>query len=211
MRTDMICFTRRCLPIAPLLLLLAGCNDTVIYGEREGFNLTISANESASSPIEVNAGLRRTMGALVPATSTTKVDNGQTRATGQAVSLLSGFDLAYEPGTVNIFGGRITIGTQFASGDAATTIGGNVAAANQILGVTQPGIASPELQLRREKAAALVKELTVADQKRLADSLGLESGADPAGKLLDAISAATTVASFDAIAQRVKILFNKDV
>jgi len=135
MRTDMTRFTRHCLPIAPLLLLLTGCNDTVIYGEREGFNLTISANESASSPIEANAGLRRTMGALVPATSTAKTDNGQTRATGQAVSLLSGFDLAYEPGTVNVFGGKITIGTQFASGDAATAIGGNVPVANQIMGI----------------------------------------------------------------------------
>lgn len=151
------------------------------------------------------------MGALVPATSTTKTDNGQTRATGQAVSLLSGFDLAYEPGTVNIFGGKITIGTQFASGDAATTIGGNVAAANQILNVAQPGIASPELQVRRENAAAIVKGLSPADQRRLADSLGLESGPDPEGNLLDVISAATTVASFEVIAQRVKILFNKDV
>lgn len=71
----------------------------------------------------------------------------------------------------------------------------------------------PELQARRETAAAFVKTLVgKPDQlNALAKSLGLPTGPDALTEILTAISRAQSTKAFDLIAQKLKILFGKEV
>ncbi|MBM4276621.1 MAG: hypothetical protein FJ130_01910 [Deltaproteobacteria bacterium] len=66
-----------------------------------------------------------------------------------------------------------------------------------------------ELQARREKAAEYVKKLKPDDLKLLAKSLGILSD-DPLPDLLERISKAQSTDAFNAIAQKIKILFGKE-
>lgn len=69
----------------------------------------------------------------------------------------------------------------------------------------------PELQARREQAAAFVKTLDDNQLKTLAKSLNRSTKGDVLVTILDEIAAAQTFESFDIIAQKIKILFNKEV
>jgi hypothetical protein len=66
-----------------------------------------------------------------------------------------------------------------------------------------------ELQARREKAADYVKGLKPDDLKHLAKSLGILSD-DPLPDILVKISKAQSTDTFDAISQKIKILFGKE-
>lgn len=66
-----------------------------------------------------------------------------------------------------------------------------------------------ELQARREKAADYVKRLKPDDLKHLAKALGILSD-DPLPDILEKISKAQSTDAFDAISQKIKILFEKE-
>jgi hypothetical protein len=69
----------------------------------------------------------------------------------------------------------------------------------------------PLLQARREQAAAFVKTLNQSQLDALAKSLGLSTGANAQVDILTAISKAQSTKGFDIIAQKLKVLFNKEV
>jgi hypothetical protein len=73
--------------------------------------------------------------------------------------------------------------------------------------------APADLQDRREKAAAFVKTLATDQNKldALAKSLGVATGANALVDILTAISKASSTRAFDVIAQKLKILFNKEI
>lgn len=104
----------------PILLLLAsaglaGCHETLVYGEETGFNLAIQVNDDPKTPVQVNTGLKRTVGQMTPPVQVDQEnENGGTKATGDAVSTFSGFRLEYLKN--GWFLGDLTIKTQFATG-----------------------------------------------------------------------------------------------
>lgn len=103
-------------------LLLGGCQNNLIFLEQSGFKLAISVNNDPTTPVEVNAGLKRSIVALVPSSGDpVKTDTG-TRANGEAVNLVSGFDLTDTASANSALGGTLTIRTQFASGAAALAV-----------------------------------------------------------------------------------------
>jgi hypothetical protein len=111
-------------------LLLAACQDTLIYGESTAFNLAIHVNDSPQAPLEVNAGLKRYVAEKAPAVSTGSDEDGDDTAVGQAVSSFSGFALTYD--REGIFG-DLFIRTQFASGHAARALAGEPAEAAKVV------------------------------------------------------------------------------
>jgi hypothetical protein len=97
-------------------LPLAACSSNVIFLERSGFNLAVNVNDDPTTPVEVNAGLNRTIVALVPPSGG---QDANKTPEGEAVNLLSGYDLQYNKSTTSALQGKLTIRTQFASGAAA--------------------------------------------------------------------------------------------
>ncbi len=67
------------------------------------------------------------------------------------------------------------------------------------------------LQPRRESAAAFVKSLSREQLDLLAKALGVRTGADALADVLTAISRASSSRDFDLIAQKIKILFGKEI
>lgn len=126
-------------------LLLGACENNLIFLERAGFNLSISVNDDPATPIEVNAGLKRVIVALVPPQGDPVKTETGARANGEAVTMVSGYDLHYAeavtaatattPASTSWFGGTLTIRTQFASGVAAETLASNPKAVNKVVGV----------------------------------------------------------------------------
>src|SRR5882724_11099365 len=94
-------------------LLLGGCENNLIFLERSGFNLAINVNDDPTTPVEVNAGLKRSIVALVPPTGDPVKTESGTRANGEAVNLVSGYDLGYTESQTSVLGGTLTIRTQF--------------------------------------------------------------------------------------------------
>jgi hypothetical protein len=92
----------------------------MVFVERTGFQFgAVSLAEDPDRPIHVNFGLERRVLALSPPIGgVTESPDGTRQAHGDAASLLSGFDMQYEPGS-NPLGGTVSISTQFASGEAA--------------------------------------------------------------------------------------------
>jgi len=71
-----------------LLFLVAGCGRTLLFGEREGFNFAIRADSASQPPLEVNFGLDRTVGTIIPAAA--QVDG---RPVGEGVNMFAGFQI----------------------------------------------------------------------------------------------------------------------
>jgi hypothetical protein len=144
------------------LLLLVGCQKTLVFFEQTAFKLGISVNEEPPVPLEVTVGLKRRVVAISPPKK--PLEGGS--PVSEAVSLLSRFDVIYLPdeptgtatsgtttaGTTsaaaaptatpspgNPFGGTLRIISAFASGEAAVTIAGDA--------VATAAVVEPELLL----------------------------------------------------------------
>jgi hypothetical protein len=204
--------SRLFLPTALSCMFLAACQDTVIYGERSGFNLNIRVGEDPKTPVQVNAGLRRLVAAYVPPTDVVG-EGDQQRPSGEAVSLFSGFRLRdYDRTVAAPLGGTLVIRTQFASGLAAQSLAGNPDAVRQVVNVNFVHPVSGPLQQRREAAADFVKTLDQTKLDALAASLGEQERGDKALlAILRRISAAESTDAFDVIAEKLKLLFNEEV
>ncbi|HEY7608214.1 MAG TPA: hypothetical protein VIF14_03200, partial [Alphaproteobacteria bacterium] len=111
-----------------------GCTDTLFFAERSSFKLGIHVNDNPVTPLQVNAGAKRTVIALAPPLAVRKEGN-RDRPVGEAVNLFSGFDLQYDkPETwASPFTGTLTIKTQFASGAAAVALADKPAVVKQLI------------------------------------------------------------------------------
>ena len=126
-----------CARFAVVVLFMLGtaaCTDSLVFSEYSGFNLGISVNDEPSTPLQVNAGLERTVLAFAPPVGDADTA-GNVR--GDAVSLFSGFRLDDDHAAPNssAFGGTLRIRSQFASGMAARNIAQNPSAAAKVVGV----------------------------------------------------------------------------
>lgn len=93
-------------------LLLPACS-TLMYAEQTGFNLSVKVNSDKSHPLSTNAGFERNVVTIAPP----KGDDSQEKP-GEAVSMLSFFDLKYEKDDEQPLLSKLTIQTRFASGGA---------------------------------------------------------------------------------------------
>jgi hypothetical protein len=104
--------------IAAAAIGLAGCNNTLYYGESTSFDLALHVNDNPQTPIEANAGLKRRVLEVAPPLSVDSSDQ-QHRPLGEAANSFSGFRLKFDPDPVF---GPLAIRTQFATGQAAETL-----------------------------------------------------------------------------------------
>jgi hypothetical protein len=97
---------------------VAGCGKTLVFAERDGVNFAVRANATSAPPIEANFGLNRTIATIVP-----PAGEAGNRPDGDAVSMLASFqiDNTLNPRTGPL-NADLEITTQFASGQAATTV-----------------------------------------------------------------------------------------
>lgn len=124
--------------LLPVLVLLGGCTNALIYGERTSFNLAISVNDDAAVPVSINAGLQRNVITFAPPVAERSM-NGQTSAAGESVAAVSRFDLAYTPGAAGPLAGTLVIRTQFLSGEAAILATSNPATAARTVQLVTTG------------------------------------------------------------------------
>ncbi len=118
--------------IGLLFGLSAGCQNTLVYGEKTAFSMAIHLNDNPQTPVEVNMGLKRHVGEVAPPVATQE-EAGKDVAVGESASSLSGFRLRYEENPNNILLGDLYIRTQFATGIAATILAGDPAQAMQVI------------------------------------------------------------------------------
>lgn len=178
-------------PVSALIFLslLAGCGRTLVFAEHDGVNLEIRADPKMSPPFEVNFGLNRAVGTIVPPAE--QDSNG--RPAGQAVNMFSGFQVE-RPGelTPNRVAVELRIVTQFASGEAARNVANRPEVAAAIANV-QAGIntfvstrdarvdriiafvvpdGSAAARERLNRITSSITDLTDAWRTRLANSVG---------------------------------------
>ncbi len=164
-------------PYLPMLLLplllpvsLAGCENNLIFMERSGFNLSIGVNDNPITPVQVNAGMMRSIVAVVPGRG--KAESGQ--PSGEAVSLISGYDLRYQEQDSGFFNDKLTIRSQFASGAAAKTIATAPEIAKKIANPKETLPVGPAVKTRGSNAAAKVGKLPDDEVIALAKLLNAE-------------------------------------
>jgi hypothetical protein len=153
------------------LIVLCGCQDTLVYGESTAFNLAIQVNDNPQTPIEVNAGLKRHIGEMAPPLAVKTSENGKTKADGEAVSSFSGFALTYEKNETFAIAGTLHIRTQFATGAAANELAEDPQQAAKVMKATfvrTPDFLSPEAQLRNERILEAIDVLPDARAVELA-------------------------------------------
>lgn len=95
---------------------VGGCGRTLVFAESDGVNLAIRANGSSDTPVEVNFGLNRTVGTIVPPAGQ---KNGH--PDGEAINMFAGFEVNnnLDPKKIDA---DLTVDTQFASGAAAREV-----------------------------------------------------------------------------------------
>lgn len=195
-------------------LMTGGCDSTLVFAERTSFSLAVHVNDNPSTPVEVSAGLKRDVAAVVPPNDVVG-QNGEKVPVGEATSLLSGFRLHHDTkDTVLPFDDVVTIRTQFASGYAARDVTGDkerVKAVSTIVNVRLAEPVSEELQKRREAAVQFIEGLNAQQVNDLARALGIAEDAHAKSNLRVAVSQAENVDAFEIIAQKIKLLFGKEV
>jgi hypothetical protein len=166
-------------PVGPLLavliLALAGCERTLVYGERSGFNVGIWVTPSENLPLEVNAGLKRRVVGIIPPSGERR--DGQVN--GEAVNMFSRFDVQYQPSTEGVLFGTHTVSTAFASGGAATAIANSENAERLVAAIVRPEVitldTSAEAGRVRKALTSYIKgsEERVSEYLKLATERGL--------------------------------------
>ena len=106
---------------------VGGCGRTLVFAESDGVNLAIRTNPSSDTPVEVNFGLNRTVGTIVP-----PAGQKSGKPDGEAVNMFAGFqvDNTLDVKKVNA---DLQIDTQFASGRAAIAVAGQPKVVAQIV------------------------------------------------------------------------------
>ncbi len=97
------------------LVFMGGCDHALVYGDRMGLNLAIRSDPAKATPLEVNTGLQRQVVGFVPA----KGQTADGEADGEAVNMVSRFDIKRTPGENGVFNDTVEIRSSFASGAAA--------------------------------------------------------------------------------------------
>ncbi len=139
-------------------VLLSGCGPNLVFYERSAFKLGVSVGEDPTTPLEVNAGLKRSVVSRVPSLKTSDSNSAEAEAT----SLVSDFDLAYDNdgnAASNLMGGKLTINTAFASGNAARALSTKQ---NKVLALVDVGSVIDDLEAQLAKLEGRESKDTLA-------------------------------------------------
>jgi hypothetical protein len=155
-----------------IALVLTGCGHTLVFAEQTGFNLSIIAKSSEATPLNVNLGLDRSVGSVVPPIHE---NTAQGLVDGEGVNMFAGFAAQYDSATQPL-AGNLRIRTQFASGQAALAITGDPDAVVRVvnvsdipLGALTPDSIRPQILPLRRK----IRSLSDPQIFELARELGL--------------------------------------
>jgi hypothetical protein len=167
---------------------VAGCGRTLVFGEHDGVNFAIRANSTNTPPIEVNFGLARTIGTIVP-----PAGEKSGNSTGEAVNMFAGFQVErFNEMTLNKpVGVDLQITTQFASGAAAGEVATNPAVVAQIVrlsGITvQRDLPFVTTIDRRSELVAKLNQLSDTQTVAVATEMAprLAERTDPSVRRLD--------------------------
>lgn len=107
----------RALMVLLLPLAVAACENTLMFQERTKGGLEVSLNEDPVEPVELLAGWKRSIVALVPPKEH-GTNGAQSNFRGEALSLFSNFEAGYR----TTEGQQTYVRTAFASGTAATLL-----------------------------------------------------------------------------------------
>ena len=157
---------------------LAACGDTLVYGERTGLNLAIEVNQDPETPVNVNLGLRRTVVSVVPAVDSESGEDGQSHPKGEAVSMISGFDLS-DKERDNPLDPDLQIRTQFASGKAAVLVSEEPEVVSAIAGVQFQRSAAFASLATRNRVGKLLSETETLQDQAIIDLASSPPVADP--------------------------------
>ena len=113
-----------------LLILTSACDRALVYGERSGLNIAVRADPAEGYPLEVNTGLQRRVVAFVPPGG----HDASGAPKGEAVNMLSQFDVRRTKTDAGPFSSIVTIRSAFASGKAAIAASTNPNAVAAIAG-----------------------------------------------------------------------------
>ncbi len=181
--------------------LTTACGNTLVYGERTSLSLGIDVNTNVATPLNVNMGFNRTVAGLVPPTK--KPDGSQVN--GEAANMFSGFDLRYANAETRALGGKLTVKTQFASGESAIEISKAPSIAALIAG--RPlAVETPEQMVRKTATIDRIKRLAAANpdgamtlSSLFAPTMPVTSAADAIGNLAGVVTEAddTTMSRLD--------------
>ncbi len=201
-----------CLVATGLILFVSGCGDTLVFMERTSLSLAaVNLNENVGEPVEVNVGFRRSVISFSPPVGGVEVFEGEFVPEGEAVSMLSGFKLAYDPPDGDLLPGDLTIKTQFASGNAAVAIADDPAIANRIMDVDFLVPPSEALLERRRAVSQFFAPGADLDQASI-DALARLMREEPglhARTNIRARIAKAGEAEVEAIAQATEIIFGR--
>jgi len=121
------------------MLLVTGCADGLVYGERTSFDLaSVRVNDDPSEPVSIKLGFDRDVALVAPPIGGKVEDDGRTTAEGEAVSQFSTFTMKSTAPFVNPTGNAdlLAVQTRFASGNAALAIAGKPPVVAAFLGLT---------------------------------------------------------------------------
>jgi len=155
-----------------MLVSLAGCGQTLVFGERDGLNFAIRADSASQPPLEVNFGLDRTVGTIVPPAA-----QRDGRPAGEGINMFAGFQIDRDDtGTPTLLGLKLRVATQFASGAAAVAVAENPEVVNKIINIPPQGYARPippSIERSVEACSAALAKLSEPQKLALAIKLNL--------------------------------------
>ena len=189
-------------------LLWSGCANELIFMERTKAAVSVDFATNPAEPVEVTAGYKRTILAMVPPKQpTSDYANPRSVHQGEALSLISSFDLQYKRDDT-----ELVVKNGFVSGKAASIIAKKPAEVDALFGVTSPlGPVTPDIEERQNRAAKFVGTLDKTQQNLLARQLDLSTDSDVEISLRRYILHAQTQAQLDFFAGKVKQLFNVEL
>jgi hypothetical protein len=153
----------------------SGCNNTLVFAEKSGYNLAINVNDDPSTPLHVNIGLERNIAAVVPPLDISQDDQGKSTAKGEGVSVFSGFKLKeFGASAATPFAGKLLIRTQFASGQAARDISQRPDMVARIVDVSFARDAAFVEEARQKRVEKILEGID-----RLNDAAALSLSANP--------------------------------
>ena len=208
-RIPMIFQTTKKIAFVLIGVSLAGCSDTLVFMERTSVSIaSVNLNENAGEPLELNFGLRRSIVTFAPPVGGVEILERELVPEGDAVSMLSGFQLAYYRPDDESISADLSIATQFVSGRAASSLAMSPKATGELLDVEFLVPVDDELQKRRVEAYQFLGEDVTSDQQAidaLAVAIGEESGQGARDSVRTRILNANE-REFKAISQRMEIV-----
>lgn len=196
---------------APQYLPLSGKKELMFFGTSTTTGLKVGFTPNGA-PNSVTLGYKRKEISVIPL-QTIKCPNSDLEC-DTFPSVLASVDMRTSVASLDKT--SLAMSQFFATGGTAEALANDASIRSQFTILAQNalqvvGPVPEDVQKHRKALADYVKTLTPAELDTLAQALHKPTGPDALTEVLKSISAATTAAQVDAIAQQIRILFGKDI